>query len=182
MKTLLVIALLCTGLMYAQEKTYTVKESQLTAQQKASLTIQEQQQNVSSWVGVGKEVGTAMREGLSALNTEVNKFSESPAGQFTMFVIAYKVIGNDVFHFIIGFPFLVIGFFVWVFFYWKNCTVRRVVVKSEGPWFHKTKEYKIINEADAEIDQNRWGHFAGLVVFLAASMLMLFSGGCGGSH
>jgi len=177
---LLVMLVVSSAFTQTQEKTYTVKESQLTAQQKAELTVQQQKENVGSWVGLGKEVGTAMKEGLSALNSEVNKFSESPAGQFTMFVIAYKVIGNDAFHFVIGFPLLVVGFCVWVFFYYRNCVTRRIAIKVSGTLFSRQKEYSVVNENNNNTNMNRWGHFAGLVVFLLICSIVLFSGGCNG--
>lgn len=162
-----------------QEKTYTLKESQLTAEQKAAVTVQEQKENVTSWVGWGKEVGTAMREGLSALNEEVNKFSESPAGKFTMFVIAYKVLGADALHFVIGFPILIVGFFVWIFFYYRNCVTRKVCVKSTGTFLNRQKEYKVVNDShDDSTNFNRWGHFAGLAIFIILCSFILFSGGC----
>lgn len=158
------------------EKTYVVKESQLTPGQKASLEAQEHTQQITSYAGWGKEVGTAMKEGLSALNEEVNKFSESSAGKFTMFVIAYKVMGKDAVRFTIALPLWILGTFYFMYLFRKNFVVRRITIKSTGWLFSKerAREYKIVNEG-ARSDLAAWGYFAAFGIWSGVMALTAFA-------
>jgi hypothetical protein len=164
-RTILVIILILS--MFAvvfsqqQEKTYSVPESQLTAEQKAKIQISQ----VSGYAGLGKEIGDAIGGGLHSLNTEVNSFSESPAGKFTMFIIAYKVIGNDFVQFLIGIPLWLIGSMVWAILFYRNVTIRKVVTKKEGFFLWPKKEYKVIQLEGDDLQVGYVGYGVFYVVF-----------------
>ena len=166
---LILLSLLLVLPVLGQEKTYVIKEYELTEAQKAKLNTQEKMQAVNSWVGFGKEVGTAMKEGLSALNEETNKFSESPAGKFTMFIIAYKVLGKDIARYAIGVPLWIVGTIFLLFIIYRNCVLRRVLIKTDGKWWGAAKEYQVVNLNSSDLDARRWGH---AVVFLFFNLLM----------
>lgn len=169
----IVMLLMVVTVMFAQEKTYTVKESQLTVDQKAKLEAQNAQSAVSTYVGVGKEVGVAIKEGLSALNTEVNKFSESPAGKFTMFIIAYKVIGADFIQFLIGIPLFFAGLLYFMYSFRKNCVTRKELIEISGSFFNRTKKYAVVNERVAA--DIAWGHFVALFIYLFLVSMITFA-------
>lgn len=107
----------------------------LETQRKLAETKQ-QLQAVSEFAGIGKEIGVAVNEGLTAVTEQTAKFADTVPGKFTMAMIAWKVMSKDVFLLlsnggalmngilgvIIGIPFLIFveGFFIWM---WKS-TVR----------------------------------------------------------
>jgi len=166
------VLLLFNCLFAQQEKTYTLKESQLTEQQKALAQSEQSKQSVSSWVGVGKEVGVAMKEGLSALNEEVNKFSESPAGRFTMFIIAWKVMGGTALRAVVLLPLFIFGTIYFMFVFYRNCVNHRIVVKREGFSLWGKREYAVANIAingdrsSLDLSMVRWAHFVAYMIFL----------------
>ena len=115
MKQLLVIMLLTIGAV-AQEKTYQVPESQLTEQQKAKLEGATPK-NVSEWVGLGKEVGTAVDASLGAISNRTNEFAQTPVGKLTVAVVIFKVIGDTAVHLLAGAAEVVILLPLWVWSY-----------------------------------------------------------------
>jgi hypothetical protein len=164
-----------TGL--SQEKTYTLKESQLTESQKVQVKSETVSTQTTGWIGFGKEVGTAMKEGLSALNDEVNKFSQTDAGHFTMFVIAYKVMGKDILHAVFGIGFTAIFFIMFSFFYYRNCVVRRIVIEKSGPWNAKVKRYSVVNQLSDEQNVSRAIHAVIFIVVLIIMIMVTFISG-----
>jgi hypothetical protein len=70
-----------------------IPADQLTEQQKKLIEQSSTQEAVSSWTGMGKEVGEAVNGAVGALTKHAVDFSETKLGTFTMYVIAYKVIG-----------------------------------------------------------------------------------------
>lgn len=175
MKTFVVGLLLFAIPVFAQqqEKTYTLKESELTEQQKSQLQGRQITSDVHSWTGVGHEVGVAMKEGLSALNDEVNKFSESPAGKFTMFIIAYKVLGQDLMRVTIITPIWIAGFIYFMFIFYRNCVTHRMVSTKEG----KKKTYGMVHggEGMGDLGVSRIIHFLGFMVWTGIMLLAAFA-------
>jgi hypothetical protein len=110
-------------------------------------------QKANEWVDFGKNVGSAMKEGLSALTDEANKFSGTPAGRFTMAVIAWKVAGRDAVELVdrfvgvlIGVPSLIVVTFLYAWFMRKTFICHKVCVKKSGFLWWGTREYKVVNE------------------------------------
>lgn len=129
----------------------TVNVSDLTSDQlmKIKLTNEAEAlktniQNYGSWVGVGKEVGTAVKEGLLAVVDVSDKFGNTKIGTFTMYMVAWKVIGKDLVRIFLGiFSCLVISYILM-----KG--LRRMYtyrIRVTGSWllFWQPTEYKIIN-------------------------------------
>ena len=183
MKTILacILALLLfiPTLMLAQEKTYQLKESQLTEEQKTQLRNTNVIGESTGWIGFGKEVGQAMKEGLAALNEEVNKFSQSDAGHFTMFVIAYHVMGKDLLHAAFGTFFTAVFFVMFSFFYYRNCVTRKVLIEKSGTLFStKVKKYQVVNDPNtySDLDSTRALHGLVFVLVLLIMIAVTFSG------
>ena len=131
------------------------------------------------WVNFGKNLGAAMREGLSALTDEANKFAGTDAGRFTMAVIAWKVAGDDAVRLLDRFQGIVVGvpvLFVWVsvsiWFWRRNFMKHRVLVSSTGPFWNKTKTYKIVNE---NIDSNDAAPWFAAIVPVIISLIIVFA-------
>jgi len=108
---------------FAQEKMVSVPESQLTEQQKAELSKQQVTQTLetaSKWVGLGKEVGEAINGGLMALTHNADTLSQTKVGKFTMFMIAWKVMGTDVIQLVVGSVVFIIIITISMFYYFQN--------------------------------------------------------------
>ncbi|TSC67012.1 MAG: hypothetical protein CEO19_395 [Parcubacteria group bacterium Gr01-1014_73] len=92
------------------------------------------------WVGVGKEVGTAVNDSLSAITTQADNFAKTGVGKFTLFLVAWKVLGKDFVGVIIGVPLLVVWTMLFTVFWRRLYCVRKVLERIDG----KQKFYKVI--------------------------------------
>src|SRR5690554_4850095 len=59
-------------------------------------------ESYGTWVGIGKEVGVAVDEGLTAVTKHATAIADTKLGKVTMFIIAYKVIGQDIIQILLG--------------------------------------------------------------------------------
>jgi len=135
------------------------------------------------WVGVGGEIGTAVKEGLEAVVDVADKFGNTDVGKFTMVMIAWKVIGRDAVRIVLGLLF--IAMFVWLLIYSfrKTCIERRVVTKRTNPGFlrfPKEKEWKIIEPLFTDGEGLGIIRIAHLLLFFVAIWItygIMFGGG-----
>ena len=86
-----------------------------------------------NWVGVGKEVGIAIKEGLNAVVDVSEKFGNTKVGTFTMIMVAYKIIGKDILRIAIGLVFLTI-FIIFIWRYYKTTFMTHRVKTSNNGW------------------------------------------------
>ncbi len=136
----------------------TIDKSELSKEQLLKLEASELKEKVDkygSWVGIGKEVGVAVDSSLSAISKHAVEFAQTDAGKFTMFIVAYKVIGKDVLRLVIGLFVLIGAITLLGWSYWRTCIPRSVLFKV---YPDKTKEYKIINAPTERPEtDNMWG-------------------------
>ena len=102
MKSILIIILTFISVMsFAQggeQITVNIKDlppelaQQLRQKQQVSQTLE----TYGEWAGMGKEIGVAVREGLTAVKDVAVDFSKTEVGHFTMALIAWKVVGEDI--------------------------------------------------------------------------------------
>lgn len=113
-------------------------------------------QAANEWVDFGKNVGSAMDAGLSALTKNANEFAGTDAGRFTMLVIAWKVAGKDAIGLLdrftgitVGMSALVVALVIYVWVVRRFFMSRTVVLKKTGGLFSPTRvvEYGLINSA-----------------------------------
>lgn len=145
-------------------------KSQITAIQ-VEKEITGKIETTGKWVGLGKEIGTAMNESLTAITTTASNFAETKLGKFTMFIVAWKVIGTDVLQLLIGIVWIILILCISLYIY-RNNTERTVLISkkwnSEGKGFEK--EYKRIDE-DTDYKNTA---IAILCIGLALAMLIIF--------
>jgi len=124
MKTIL-LALAFSALVFGQsdgDKLVTVPKKYVSSE---GLTAKQVEENghliskASEYVGLGKEIGIAVHEGLSAVAGDVNNFAGTPVGKFTLFMIAFKIIGDRVIHIALGIPLYFIVMGLWFVVYRK---------------------------------------------------------------
>jgi len=99
------------------------------------------------WAGMGKEVGIAVKEGLMSVVDVADKFGDTKVGEFTMYMIAWKVIGEDIVRIFLGIIFLFI----------VNYLILREVrkmspykLRTKGSWykFWDTSEFEVVTPDD----------------------------------
>lgn len=134
----------------------TVNTSDLTVDQltkiKAEQTANELQKKLDTygkWVGVGGEIGGAVKESLNAVVDVADKFGKTEVGRFTMLMVAWKIIGKDIVRIFIGIIFMFIVTIL-IFRSYKNLCIKRVVIKNNGWKFWLPKEYELVKPNDFE--------------------------------
>jgi len=87
-----------------------VPKSMLTQEQLASMKTQDfTPESMSKWAGAGKEVGVAVNSALGAVTEQAGKFGETKIGKITIFLVVWKVIGNELMDYVIAFFLFVTG-------------------------------------------------------------------------
>jgi hypothetical protein len=159
---------------YQPEK-ITVNTSDLTPDQLAKIkaqqeleTMQQKLDTYGKWVGVGGEIGIAVREGLNSVVDVADKFGKTDVGQFTLIMIAWKVMGKDIVRIVLGFIFLVAMTWLIVKVYRTTYLPKRILV--ENPGFMKyPKKYEIVKP------DSSWDGYNFVRVF----MIFLYAGTIG---
>lgn len=163
--------MICAMSVYAQEvEMVSVPKSQLTSQQLAEIEANVQLdkiQNYGKWVGVGDEIGVAVREGLMGVVDVADKFGSTDVGKFTMYMIAWKIIGKDAIRILLGLLFYFIITFLFIKIYNNTYRPKRVLVEDLG-LFKYPKKYEVVKP-------ERWEGYE-LMKFV---MLFLYAGAIG---
>ena len=151
--TLLLFAACCPQSTHAQQvqgQKIVVNTTDLTPDQLAKIQaekeIAELQAKVDTygkWVGIGGEIGQAVRDGLNAVVDVSDKFSKTDVGHFTIMMIAWKVVGRDIVRFVLGFIFMIISVWFVIFSFKTTCIDRKICTKNPG-LFKGPKEYTIV--------------------------------------
>lgn len=186
-KQIAVVLLLLSSFAIAQEKMVSVPESQLTEQQKTALKLQQVDTTIEKahgWVGIGKEMGQAFDSALASLTDRSNQFANTKVGKFTMFLVAWKVMGdqagavlNTVVHITGGMIELVVFLPLFLWSYRRTCLDRKVCTARTGFLLWGTRTYTITKfnvDDDAEMGQ-RWIHWGAAVIFAIVWIITTFS-------
>lgn len=102
------------------------------------LNYQAEATPVGKWIGMGREIGIATREGLNAVVDTAEKFGTTKVGTFVMIMVAWSIMGKSVFGIILGIPLLIGGVLLWMWGMKRVFFGYRVLEKKEG----KTKFFK----------------------------------------
>jgi len=108
----------------------------------ATAELEKKLETYGKWVGVGGEVGTAIKEGLMAVVDVSDQFGKTDVGKFTIIMIAWKVMGQDVVRILLGLLFMIIITFMFFRIYRNTFLPKRVKIEDQG-WF-KSKKYEIV--------------------------------------
>lgn len=157
MKKILAAFMLIMTMGFATAAPTPADMDKLTDVQKAELALQVAKQveeqkavvqnpkQVKEWVSYGTEIGQALAGTARELGVVANEFIKTPAGQLTMGMIIWKVMGHDIVHVglaLIMFFTLVPG---WVYMFHRMCIVKGYVYQQyeeDGkPKTRKVKEY-----------------------------------------
>ena len=103
-----------------------------------------------SWVGVGGEVGGAIKEALSAVVDVTDKFSKTNVGEFTLVMVAWKVMGKELIRILLGITFLIIMIFTLRRIHKQGFSDTRIIIEDPG-FFKYPKKYEIVKH-DTDYD------------------------------
>lgn len=185
-KVLLSLVLLST-FAFAQDKMVSVPESQLTEQQKTALKLQQVDTTIEKahgWVGIGKEMGQAFDSALASLTERSNQFANTKVGKFTMFLVAWKVMGdqaagllNAIVHIVGGIVELAVFLPLFLWSYRRTCLDRKICTSSEGFFLWPKKTYEVVkfDTNDDEDMTQRWVHWVVAGLFSAVWLITVFS-------
>ena len=153
---LLMFSVTVSSFSQTKDEQIVFKTSDLTADQLVKIKTQQKVDELQSkiqtygkWAGVGGEVGTAVREGLNAVVDVSEKFGNTKVGTFTMYLIAWKVVGVDITRIILGLLFVTIAT-IFILKALKSLTTRKVSINGAWYQFWVTKEYQIVEPDDFE--------------------------------
>lgn len=149
------------------------QQAKIQAQQKlelADMQIKELQNKVDTygkWIGVGGEVGQAVKEGLSAVVDVADKFGKTDVGQFTMVMIAWKVMGKDIIQIFLGLIFFTVLILIIVGIFKRVVLSRKILIERTGNGFlqRPTKKYETI-ESKLDGEETAWMVGVLIVAFL----------------
>ena len=180
MRNLLLALMLFASPVMAQDSVMvSVPRSALTPQQLATVEaqgIKEKAEAYGAWVGVGKEVGEAVNSSLSAISDNAAKFADTKVGKFSMFIVAWKVLGSDVLGVLYAAVIVFIGLPVLIWSYRRHLSLtvldKEIVVDGKVT----ERKYRDLSYSEAS---DRAGimmfHAAGAIVLLIAMSIALFA-------
>lgn len=150
-----------------------VAEIQLQAERMkstASASPTDLAKDAKEWVNVGTAIGQALGSSAKELNVAVNDFAQSPVGQITTVLIVWKVIGNDLMHFILGPLFILTMLPTW-WFIW-----RKVYLIESITYATKDTPKKIVFRSTADLGADA-GFYAFMgVAIIIAGIIITFTG------
>jgi hypothetical protein len=120
------------------------------------------------WVGVGGEIGQAVKDGLTSVVDVADKFGSTNVGRFTMIMIAWKVMGKEVVQIILGLLFFFTFLITLILIFRRIVLPRRIKIENPG-FFKYPKKYELVKtELDSE------GVTIVTVVFVFAFLLSIW--------
>lgn len=157
----------------------TIPRSLLTSQQLEAANQTARIETYGKWVGLGKEVGEAVNGSLAAVTDQTSKFADTNVGKFTMFIILWKVLGDDLLGVIFAISVGTIGWATIVWSYRRYTPTAKVLIKEEYDSVTKktNKIYKPVEEmfTGEDLLWLRLFHAFGALIILAAISFATFS-------
>lgn len=181
---LAVLAFVLTAFAQQQPQNVTIDLNQLPESVRQQIEQQAAMQDTKAkvaqygaWVGLGKELGSAIDGGLTAVEKHADNIANTKVGVFTMVLIAYKVIGTDVVQFVVGTLFAAIWIPVYIFFAYRNIVQRRVLKRvaygADGKVTDRT--YETVNES-AATGSEAFVYFFCFIVLTGGTCAIIFAG------
>jgi hypothetical protein len=127
-----------------------VPKSMLTQDQIDNATKGDLKSNVHEWAGLGKEVGEAVNQSLSAVTDQANTFAKTGVGKLTVLLVVWKVIGDQAVHLLVGLLELLVFLPLWIWSYRSTCVSRRFKIEKGK---YVVKEY---DRGSGDISPRSW--------------------------
>ncbi len=131
------------------------------------------EEKVEQWVNIGEKIGQAIAGACKELSVGVNEFIATPAGKITVLMIAWKVVGDDLWSIIGG---TLAWFVITLIILWSYRHFHmneRVVKKVEGG-----DQVEYVSRYDFEDDGKEsisfWTHVVLFVLFTVICLVIVF--------
>lgn len=176
---LIASGLFITAIVVAQQpgdELVTVPKKYVSQQGVEKAAALQKVDSVSSYAGMGKEIGIATREALNGVVDVSDKFSKTDIGHFVMFMVAWKILGQKALAVTLGIPIFLAGIGLWVYLLKGIMMPYRVLVKEDKA--AKTKEYGSaqFKFASAELRACTGLLFAGSIVAWCIAWIIVIFG------
>jgi hypothetical protein len=151
---------------------YAAQQEILVQQQRVA--IETQAKSYSTTAGYGKEIGIAVRDGLTAIKDVTLELSKTDVGKVTMYLIVWKVAGKDIIRLSLGIILIFISIILVTKSYFRTFR-RRILIKNAG--LFKEKEYKILTEDDSFWEYPNAAavmHVVVMVIMIGISAIIMF--------
>lgn len=175
MVSLLMLLVVTPSFAQARDTTMVmVPRALLSTQQLGEVEQRAKIETYGKWVGLGKEVGEAVNSSLSAITDQTSKFAQTEVGKFTMFLILYKIAGNDIISLFFS---IMVGFGGTFLLWWSyRKYVPTAAILSRVTLDDKGKEVKhYVPAYNGDMDIARVLHGVGMVIILISIALALFA-------
>lgn len=190
MKTLLsfILCISLSALCYGQLDTSITNHLSPTARQEVE-NLQKAQQientvkEYSEIAGYGKEIGIAVRDGLTAVKDVTLELADSQLGRTTIWLIVWYVAGKDFVRIAIGIILLLISIILISRSYFKTfrVTPKKVCIEKTGWWIFGTKKYQVIEtkeDRDTRYGSEKFWEHPNSAAIGHVLFLLLFWGLC----
>lgn len=179
MKRILALVVILVGISFGQQNNQNQEEMVTVTVPKSSLTPQQQlnykQQEIHSWVGIGKEVGDAVNSSLAAVTQQSNNFAQTGVGKITVAVVVWKVMGKELTGVLCGIVFAIIAFPTWLWSYYRICVPKRTLIREETKEDKtKVRTYDLLPKGSDSIDGWRIGHWIVGFILVIITCCMVF--------
>jgi hypothetical protein len=183
--SIIAIILFSVGSIFAQNKVISIDTAGMAPAVKAAIeqkmsadVVTQKIETYGKWAGMGKEIGTAAKEGLGAIKDVAIDLSNSNLGKTVMFLIVWKVAGRDFVRIILAFLFAATCVWLVSRSYFRLFSTRKLVSKT-GWWIFSTKTYESREVPDDVLDgvPNSWAaglHWLFLCIMIGISALIAF--------
>jgi len=147
-------------------------------QQKADADIDQRISRYGKWVGLGKEIGTAVDSSLNAITNQAEHFAKTGVGQVTVGLVIWKVLGDQVVHILGGVVELLVFLPLWIWSYRKFCLPHRILTeKAQG--FFGAKKWTTVSALDTMDDDMKTAvpivHWVAGLILMIVILFTVFS-------
>lgn len=129
---------------------------------------------MEKWASVGEQIGKALAGTARELGVVANDFIKTPAGQITMAMIVWKIMGHEIAQLAVGLLMFFTLVPLWVYMFRRMCIIKSVTYNTttvEGKSV-KTKEVQYYNSAKDDIEGTKFFMGLFLVCIVAASVVV----------
>ena len=140
-------------------------------------------EKLEKYMQIGKSFGVAFKECWSTVSTDAERFAQSDAGKLTMFLIAWKIVGQDGVNLLekgiqysIGIPLLLVGTIFFFYIFRRNCIEQPLLVsRTKIGWFTVKSEYKGMDSAPHGSDGYPILYGIAYAIFIGICCLIIFT-------
>lgn len=142
----------------ANAQTVTIDLEKLPPEVKEQVTAQviddavtKKFETYGKWAGMGKEIGIATREGLTAVKDVTLDIANSDLGKTIIWLVVWKVAGVEIIRIIIGFIIMIFVTIAVYKSYFRSFSTRGILTKT-GNFLWHTKTYEAVDP------EKNWGN------------------------